>query len=171
MVTVAIAGIILAIAAPSLSVFLVNMRVDNEVSEMHRLLLTARNSAINTGLNTTICPLSSTNTCTDNWEDDISVFTNTTDDTSILEGDDIVIKVKDAVKDGDAFKISTVGAITYTPSGRSLSGNANTLIYCPHEDSAAPNGIDISTSGRSYVGTENSSGQYVDRNSNVFTCN
>ena len=75
MVAIAVAAILSAIALPRLNVFLIQMRVDNEVSELQRLLLTARNMAINTGKNTTVCPLSGTS-CTTNWHNEISVFTN-----------------------------------------------------------------------------------------------
>ena len=74
-VAIAVVGILSAIALPSMGDFLVKMRVDNEISEMQRLLLTARNIAINTGKNTTVCPLSGKN-CTSNWQNKISVFTN-----------------------------------------------------------------------------------------------
>lgn len=169
-VTIAIAGIALSIALPNLSTFLVQLRVDNEVSEMQRLLLTARNNAINTGLNTTVCPLDSSNQCTNNWEKDISVFSNSTATNTTFDGTDILIKVKSATQDGDVFKISTNAAIVYTPTGRSLSGNANVLTFCPSGNASAANGIDISTSGRSYIGTENASGTFVDRGGNTFTC-
>lgn len=172
MVTIAIAGIITAIAMPNLNDFLVRMRVDNEVTEMHRLLLTARNSAINTGLNTTVCPLNTATpqTCTNNWENDISVFTNTTAVTNIMDGTDTLIKIKAAISNTDELKLSNAGAIIYTPSGRTLTSNANQLTYCPHGYSEESNGIDISTSGRAYIGNENSSGKYVDRDNNVFKC-
>jgi type IV fimbrial biogenesis protein FimT len=172
MVTIAIAGILAAIAMPNLNDFLVRMRVDNEVSEMHRLLLTARNSAINTGLNTTVCPLNSANTCTNNWGNTVSVFTNTAPGTNnTMDGTDILIKIKEAVKVNDILQLSNAGAIIYSPSGRTLTGNTNKLIYCPFKYLDESNGIDISTSGRTYIGTEkNTAGKYVDRNNNAFTC-
>ncbi len=170
MITIAISGIIATIAMPNLNVFLVKMRVDNEVSEMQRLLLTARNSAINTGLNTTVCPLNSELICTNNWGDNISVFTNTTATTNKMDGNDILIKIKTAVKVNDIFKLSTAGAIIYAPTGRTLNGNANQLTYCPDGYSEASNGIDISTSGRTYIGTENGSNKYVNRENTAFKC-
>lgn len=172
MVTIAIAGIIAVIAMPNLNDFLVRMRVDNEVSEMHRLLLTARNNAINTGFNTTVCPLDSSNTCTNNWGNTISVFTNTTAATNdTMNGADILIKIKEAVKTNDILKLKNAGFITYSPSGRTLNGNVNQLTYCPYQNLDASNGIDISTSGRAYIGTEtNVSGKYVDRDNDEFKC-
>ena len=172
MVTIAIAGIIAAIAMPNLNDFLVRMRVDNEVTEMHRLLLTARNSAINTGLNTTVCPLNTATpqTCTNNWENDISVFTNTTAVTNIMDGTDTLIKIKAAIKASDKLELTNADAIIYSPSGRTLTSIANQLIYCPYKYSNESNGIDISTSGRTYIGTKNSSSKHVDRDNNVFKC-
>ncbi|TYK65189.1 GspH/FimT family pseudopilin [Colwellia echini] len=171
MVTISIAGIIAAIALPNLNVFLVDTRVENQLSEVHRLLITARNTAINTGLNTTVCPLdTSTMTCTNDWEGEISVFTNSSDTTNKLDDNDILIKTKEAIDNSDVFKISNNGAIVYAATGRTINATANKFTYCPKDYAEKSNGIDISTSGRTYIGTLNSSNKYVDRNSAAFTC-
>jgi len=170
MVTIAIAGIIATIALPNLNSFLVIMRVDNEVSEMHRLLLTARNSAINTGLNTTVCPLDASLTCTDNWENDISVFTNTTANTDRMEGNDILIKIKSTIKVNDKLQFSSTEPLVYTPSGRALTSLASRFSYCPFQYSDESNGIDVSASGRAYIGIRNAAGNFTDRGSIAFTC-
>lgn len=170
MITIAIAGIIATIAMPSLSTFLVSMRVDNQVTEIQRLLLTARNGAVNTGLNTTVCPLNSSNNCSNDWDEDISVFTNTSATTDKFDGTDILIKVKSAVSNDDQLEISTAGAIVYTPDGTLLNANSTQLSYCPSGYLDMSHGIDISTSGRSYIGTENAANKYVDIAGNTFTC-
>lgn len=170
MVTLAIVGITAAIALPNLNVFMASMRVENQLSEMHRLLFIARNNAVNTGLNTTVCPLNGGTTCTNDWEGDISVFSNTTDTTLIMDDLDILIKVKEAVKGEDKLQISSNGAIIFAPTGREFNGVANQLTYCPDEYPDESNGIDISISGRSYLGEKNSSGTYEDISGNPFTC-
>ena len=154
----------------NLNNFLVTMRVDNEMTEMQRLLLTARNSAINTGLNTTVCPLNNKSKCTNRWEKDISVFTNTTDTNNKMDGTDVLLKVKSAIRVNDKLQFSSANAITYTPSGRTLTSTASKFTYCPAKYLDKSNGIDVSTSGRTYIGTQNSSGKYTDRASNIFTC-
>ena len=73
MVAIAVVAILSATALPKLNDFLLKMRVDDEISEIQRLLLAARNMAINTGKNTTICPLTG-NSCTNNWQNEISVL-------------------------------------------------------------------------------------------------
>ncbi len=179
MVTIAIVSVIAAIAMPNLNAFLVRMRVDNEVSEMHRLLLTARNNAINSGLDTTVCPLDGGSTCTNNWKGTISVFTNASGVANKMDGTDTLIKIKEAIKANDKLELTidgelpnddTIEMITYTPTGRTLTGTAKQLTYCPFDYSAESNGIDVSTSGRSYIGSQNNSNEYIDRLSNVFTC-
>ncbi|MCW8832485.1 MAG: prepilin-type N-terminal cleavage/methylation domain-containing protein [Colwellia sp.] len=66
MVSIAVLGIITAIAMPSLNQFLAGMRVDNEISQLHRLILSTRNTAVSKELNVTLCPLDNTNTCSNN---------------------------------------------------------------------------------------------------------
>lgn len=61
LISVSIIGVLMMVALPNLSSYLVKSRVDNEISELHRLILTARNAAINSGKNVTLCPLSSSN--------------------------------------------------------------------------------------------------------------
>lgn len=170
MVTLAIVGITAAVALPNLGSFMASSRVENQLNEMQRLLFIARNNAVNTGLSTTVCPLKGGSTCTDNWEGDISVFSNTTATTEVLDGTDILIKVKEAVEGEDKLQISTNGAIIFAPTGRELNGVANQLTYCPSEHSEKSNGIDVSASGRSYLGEKNNYGTYVDRQDNPFTC-
>lgn len=136
MVTIAIVGILSLIALPSMSSFLVKMRVDNEISEMQRLLLTARNMAVNTGKNTTVCPLSGTPmVCTNNWQNEISVFTNdlnTLATNNTFAAPDELVKVKEAIKAGDKLQYTQISVI-FTPAGRIVT-TAASFSYCAKGD-------------------------------------
>jgi len=174
MVAIAVVAILSAIALPSMSDFLVRMRVDNEISEMQRLLLTARNMAINTGRNTTVCPLSS-GTCTTNWHGKISVFTNnsnTTDNNKYNAVNEELIKVKGAIKSGDKLQFGTFSRAVYTPEGRLVFPTvASAFNYCPKGEADSSRGIDLSISGRSYTSTDtNNDGKDENRNGNEITC-
>ena len=170
-VSIAVMGIISAIALPSMSNFLVKMRVDNEISEIQRLLLTARNMAINTGKNTTVCPLSD-GTCTSNWEDEISVFTNssnTSDNDKYDSTTEDLVKTKTAIKSGDTLEYSQTSVI-YAPTGRLLT-TAASFSYCPKGEADRSRGIDISVSGRSYTSSDtDSDDKDEDRNGNEISC-
>lgn len=168
--------------------FLVKIRVDNEISEMQRLLLTARNMAINTGKNTTVCPLSGSD-CTNNWHNEISVFPNdantlangikytgsttTTDvdgnSTTVIN--DELVKVKEAIKSGDKLQF-THTSIIYKPSGQLLTPTiASTFKYCPKDQADRSRGIDVSISGRSYISSDtDNDGKDEDRSSNEIVC-
>jgi len=171
MVAIAVVAILTAIALPSMNNFLVKMRVDNEISEMQRLLLTARNIAINTGRNTTVCPLSG-GACSNNWQDEISVFTNSVNTlatNNTFAAPDELVKVKDAIQTGDQL-LYALNSIIYTPDGRLLTASAN-FSYCPQNDSDSARGIDISLSGRSYTSSDtDNDGKDEDRNGNEIVC-
>ena len=187
MIAIAVVAILSVIALPNMSNFLVKMRVDNEISEMQRLLLTARNMAINTGRNTTVCPLSSSGTCTNSWQNEISVFTNNANTlangvnfsapTTTTDSDgnsntvinDQLIKVKEAIKSGDRLQ-STQVSVIYTPSGRLLTAAAN-FSYCPQGEDDSSRGIVVSVSGRSYTSSDtDNDDKDEDRNGNDIVC-
>jgi len=174
-VAIAVVAILSAIALPSMSNFLVKMRVDNEISEMQRLLLTARNMAINTGKNTTVCPLSSGSCSTDStsWQGEISVFTNS--DNSLATNNtyaapDELVKVKSAIKSGDKLQFANTSVI-YAPSGRLITALGK-FSYCPKGEADRSRGIDVSLSGRSYTSSDtDNDGKDEDRNGDEITCN
>lgn len=173
MVTIAIVAILSAIALPSMNNFIVKMRVDNEISEMQRLLLTARNMAINTGKNTTVCPLVGGN-CNANWQGQISVFTNSANtlaNGNSFAGTDELVKVKEAIKVGDKLQFTDTSVI-YTPNGRLLTPIINrTFRYCPKDEADSSRGIDISVSGRSYTSSDiDNDGKDEDRNGTEIIC-
>lgn len=188
MVSIAVVAILSAIALPSMNDFLVKMRVDNEISEMQRLLLTARNMAINTGKNTTVCPLTN-GTCTTNWAGEISVFTNDantlangidyTGSTTVTDIDgnstttinDELVKIKEAIKSGDKLQFAD-SSVIYTPAGRLLTPTVTrTFSYCPKGNADSSRGIDISVSGRSYTSSDtDNDGKDEDRNGDEIVC-
>ena len=153
LIGIAIVGILTAIASPSLSSFMVQSRVDNEVSEMHRLLLSARNSAINSGKSVTICPLSGTS-CTKNWQNELSVFINSdntlANNKSYDAANEELIKIKGGIANNDTL-IFSQDIIIFSPTGRLISGGNGRFSYCPKDHSELSRGVEISLSGRIYA--------------------
>tara|TARA_R110001583_G_scaffold1152_16_gene9607 strand:- start:16973 stop:17563 length:591 start_codon:yes stop_codon:yes gene_type:complete len=171
MVAIAVVAILSAIALPSMSTFLIRMRVDNEISEMQRLLLTARNMAINTGKNTTVCPLVGED-CIDAWQGEVSVFTNGANDNDKYQAPaDELVKVKEAIKSGDKLQFAQ-SSITYTPLGQLLTPTVVSIFkYCPKGEADRSRGIDVSISGRSYTSSDtDNDGKDEDRKNNEIVC-
>jgi type IV fimbrial biogenesis protein FimT len=170
MVTIAIAGILTAVAIPSFNNFITSTRVDSEISELYRLLLTARNTAINTGQNVTVCPLNTSNTCSANWQGQISVFTNTANNTTYDAVNETLVKVKDGVQTGDLLQYSQ-SSIIYTPAGRLTNNTSDTFSYCPKNNADMSRGIDVTISGRVYSTSDNDKdGKDETRNGSEIIC-
>ena len=161
MVTIAIAGIALTIAIPSLSSFTLSMRVDNEVSEIQRLLMTTRNAAINSGAQASLCPLAANDTCADNnnWTGRIGVVTS-----------DGLIKEREAISSGDKLQFPS-NIATYSPSGQLANNNDGSFNYCPQGKNEYSRAVTLSLSGRTFLSSDvNGDGRDQDRNNNNIAC-
>ena len=173
LVGIAILGIISAIAIPNLNKFMVQTRVDNEISELHSLLLSARNTAINTGKNVTLCPLSS-NVCGANWQNELSVFTNS--DNSLANSlsynsvNEKIIKVKSSSKIGDNLQFNQ-NIIVFSPTGRLATGVGSRFTYCPKDNVSLARRVEVSLSGRVYSSSDSDNdGHDEDRNGVDVVC-
>jgi len=169
MVGLTILAISLIIALPNFSTYINKNKVDNEISQLHRLILTARNTAINSGKNVTICPLSA-GACTTNWQNELSVFTNVSDNSQFDSSTETLIKVKQQIPTGDSLKFNQT-SLVYSPAGRLVSGNNSLFIYCPKSYDNLARGIDISLSGRVYASQDtDNDNKDEDRSGNEFSC-
>jgi type IV fimbrial biogenesis protein FimT len=156
-VSISIASILAAIAVPNFSAFLSQMRVDNEISVLYRLLFTARNAAINNALPVTICPLNDDNQCTTLWQNEISVFIDLNNN-NIYDpnNNEILIRTKSAIKNDDKLQYGLWRSrIIYAPTGRTAGWGSNgTFKYCPKGYPEQSRAIRIATSGRLYISSD-----------------
>ena len=157
MVAITVAAIMITIAVPSLGNFIVKVRVDNEISQLNRLVLTARNSAVTTGQIVIVCPLANNGACTNNWSNEITAFIDLDND-GVFTNDpvtpDTLLKIKAATSGGDAITYGGA-SIMFRPTG-ALAGavNAGTFLYCPRSDKSLGRAIVLSLSGRTYLTTD-----------------
>jgi len=164
LVALAILVSLTAVAVPNLTDFTVKLRVDNEITAISRLLLVARNTAINANQTVTLCPLDSAKKCSNNWHNDISVFTDLNANKQV-DLNDKVISIKAGVNNGDKLQYGkTRKGLTYASTGH-LSGwgqNA-TFKYCPKHHADKSRGIVVAVSGRIYRSFNNST-SLLDKN-------
>jgi type IV fimbrial biogenesis protein FimT len=126
------------------------MRVDNEISKLHRMLLMARNTAINSGKNTILCPLNEMSQCSVQWKDELSIFIDNNNNKT-FDRDEKILQIKEEIKTGDQL-VYGIGRtmITFKSTGQ-LSGLANgTFRYCPKNYKEYARGIIVARSGRIY---------------------
>jgi prepilin-type N-terminal cleavage/methylation domain-containing protein len=151
MVGIAILVIISAIALPNLNNFLIKMRVDNEISKLNRMILTARNTAVSMGQTVTLCPLATDNSCSDNWGGQLSVFIDLDDDNVFdLTDGETLVKVKAKITQIGQLQYSQSVPITYEATGLLSTTNGN-FIFCPENNTDRNRGISISRNGRATV--------------------
>lgn len=173
MVGVAVLGILTAIAMPSLNQLLVSMRVDNEISQIHRLVLSARNSAVSMGFNVTICPLDGDNNCTaDSWDDELSVFIDLDNDNIYEPADDeALLKVKSAITANDTLTYAGFSRITFAPTGTLAAALNSTFLYCPQDFDDLGRAVVLSASGRATQSSDvDNDGIDEDRNGVDIAC-
>ncbi len=157
MVSITITSILISIATPKLNSFLAQLRVDNEISTLHRLLFSARNAAINTQLPITICPLNEQNSCTSQWQNELAVFIDLNNNNTYdpIENETL-IRTKPAIREVDKLQYG-IGRnrIIYAPTGRTIGWGSNgTFKYCPRNYPDKSRAISISTSGRLYASSD-----------------
>ncbi|WP_448211405.1 GspH/FimT family pseudopilin [Colwellia sp. MEBiC06753] len=164
MLSVSITSTLLAIAVPNLQDFLIRMRVDNEISQLHRMLLITRNAAINSGTKAILCPIEDSGACSSNWHNQLSAFIDYNNNQVFDPLTEKILVVKDAIKTNDKLLYAKYrNKITYTPTGH-LSGLTNgTFRYCPTQNLSLARGIIIATSGRLYA-TSDKNNDGVDEN-------
>ncbi|MFD2168102.1 GspH/FimT family pseudopilin [Thalassotalea euphylliae] len=151
MVGIAILGVMLTIAIPNFSHWTVKMRVDDEINSLQRLILTARNTAVNMELPVRVCPLVG-NECTNSWDKELTVFIDIDADGKYnAANDEVLIRTKAAIKSGDTLTFNSASVI-FRSTGR--GGPAGTFTYCPADYPDKNRSIVLSSFGRTYLSSD-----------------
>jgi len=157
MISISVTSILVSIAVPNFSSFIAKIRVDNEIAQLQRLLATARNTAINTGLPTTICPLDNNKECNTQWHEELSVFIDMNDNQIYepLSGENL-IRIKKTIKSTDKLQYGLGRKrVKFAPTGRTIGWGSNgTFKYCPKDHEESSRAVSVATSGRFYLSTD-----------------
>lgn len=153
MVSVSILMLLVTIGIPSFLNFTIEMKVDREITTLHRMVLQTKNAAVNSNTNVTICPLNNSNTCTSNWHLEITIFSDHNKNKKYEPTqDDTIIQIKEAIDPNDKLEYGkNRTALVFGPSGHLViwGGNA-TFKYCPKGHKDKNRGLVISRAGRAY---------------------
>jgi len=174
LVSISITSILTTVALPNFNDFIVQLRVDNEISRLARLLLTARNHAISSGDNVIICPLSNNGACSTNWHEELSVFVDSNGNQQFdIANNELLVASKSSVKAGDMLTYAkTRTKITYQATGHLFGLSNGTLRYCPKGYQDKSRAIVVARSGRFYATTDsNNDGKDETRSKQEIICN
>jgi type IV fimbrial biogenesis protein FimT len=173
LIGLAVLSILTTTVIPNLQLFLIKLRVNNEISELNRLLLLARNKAITSGQIVTVCPLSASSNCSTNWQQVVTVFIDVNANKYFDVNTDILIKQKQAISTGDLLVYGKGrNAVKYDSTGKLDGWGSNgTFRYCPKNHQDLSKGIRVAVSGRLYTTSDiDHDGKDEDRNGKELTC-
>ncbi|GIU36204.1 type IV pilus biogenesis protein FimU [Shewanella hafniensis] len=145
MVTITVAAILLTIGIPSLVSLYEGMRVNNNITKIHDIMVFARNQAISYGATVNVCPYASTTSCgtSTDWSKGIRVYIGTDKELRAIDGFHSSDKIE-----------GSVNSLTFTSDGLSSGG---TLIYCPAGKAAESKGVIVNVGGIISYGANGSS--------------
>ena len=155
MVTIAIVGILAAIAFWDSSDMLEKNRAENYLLELKRNINFARAKATSTDSIIVVCSAETskieknqTVTCLDDWNNgSILVFyDNNGDGSNHPDQGDKTLRVMTEVPKNSQFVFSGGNSLIFDASGR-ITNNPGTFIYCPNKDNENNKALTVSQSG------------------------
>ena len=128
LITMAILGIVAAIAAPSLQSFVLNNRIRTQATALTTSLVLARTEAINRSARVVTCPGSASGCNGTQWESGWVVFVDTNND-AVLDVDEIQLELHVAL-DGNNTLRGTTDVRDYVSFDYAGRAQAGTFVLC-----------------------------------------
>jgi len=142
MVVVAISGVILAIAVPSLTGLLTRRQLNDQTAAFTRSLNLARSAAVKHGRVVTMCrsdaPEAPAPTCdahTGNWATGWLIFVDEDDD-GVVDVTDTILRVQPGWTNGGTITSSANNRLRYRPNGLTI-GLLQTFTFTPENSAQA----------------------------------
>ena len=161
MITVAIAGAILAFGIPNLQAFTQNSRMTSTANDLHSAFHLARSESSRAKTNITVCasanPLEGAANCGGTWEQGYIVFVDEDGDLNRSGKTETVLRAQPAIADGITFAVAneaTYFSYSSTGLGRpNVGGNAavSQIVMCDKRGNVRAAGG--SSAGRLFVAT------------------
>lgn len=170
MVTVAVAAVLLSVAVPNLSVWILNNRIVAQINEFSRDINLARSEAVKLGSPVTICNSKNQKKCAGSWADGWIVFADT-DNNGVRKSSppsEPLVVIHEALAGGNT--LTGAGRITFDANGFS-NGFAGTWTLCDERGNEDARAVITSNNGQLRLAQDSNSDGIVegDGNSNV-TC-
>lgn len=164
MVTLAIAGILVAVGVPGLTTFIANNRMVSQVNTMVGMLNAARVEAIAQRRTVTVCGSADGVTCNGTWSANWIAFVDRNGDGAVnttvpaAATDDVVIRVATVQNNlSVALLPNTKTNVQFNSQGFSTDGSSGTFRFCDGRGSTYARAAIILASGRIAVATDTNS--------------
>ena len=158
LVTMAVAAILMATAAPPFKSYTWNLRLKSAVETLRSDLNLARNRAISMNASVVVCPVIDPNssgelTCANisEWQQGWMVFADTNEDRQ-RQSLEPVLKKSGAIEYVHISSSLSRNALRFYPNGSAPASNA-TVVFCDRRGASFGSKISLSNSGRIAVQT------------------
>jgi type IV fimbrial biogenesis protein FimT len=136
LITIALAGILTALAAPSMTSMVRGNRIQTEASSLIGDLQYARTEAIKRGQPVSVCPSSNGTAClaANTWQSGWIIF-NDLDGSGNIGTNDVVLRIRKQMTGGDTVVASPVpatNAITFNREGFTVGLGTATMMFQLH---------------------------------------
>ncbi|NKF51002.1 prepilin-type N-terminal cleavage/methylation domain-containing protein [Shewanella sp. WXL01] len=147
MVTLIVAGILIAVAVPSLTNLYYGTRAKSAISGIESAIMFGRSQAVSFSRNVSICP-GTGGGCTGDWIDGYNVILDSASN-GTKDANTDALRVLDGFNDKDFIKVSTSSPISFNADGMLNGTSQITINYCPEsKTSEYSKGIVVSVSGK-----------------------
>jgi len=148
-ITLSIAAILMAIAAPSFSSIIQNNRMTTQYNELLASLSLARSEAIKRAQQVTVCQSSTGTSCggaSSSWHVGWIVYVDTnTDDTR--DGGEDILRVNSVLSGDNTLSYDSTRA-AFGSDGLAIGNSAGTFTLCDSRGDANKQGLVVSSTGR-----------------------
>jgi len=128
-VTMAVFAILVTVALPGFSSFIREYTATSAMMGLHKDLQLARSEAVSLGKRVTVCHLNSSNACTNDWLNGVTVFVDDGANIGSYDNGELKLVESNPIGKEHSFKASRT-RITFRSDGMS-AGFTDTFIFCP----------------------------------------
>ena len=151
LITLAIAGLVMGFAIPSMQTFVKNERLTTQINTLVSHLAYARSTAVTQRRQVILCASDNTTSCSGtDWAKGWILFIDIDNDSGFTAGFDDILRVKQVLAGGNSLVSSTGDIIIYDNRGFSPNSNG-TFSLCDDRGASDPSyvkSITISNTGR-----------------------
>lgn len=151
LITVAIVGILAALAGPSFSTMIKNNRLATSINDVLADLTLARSEASKRGVRVTVCVSSNGTSCTtgSNWTSGRIVFVDSKGSAGSVDTGDEILRVSPAFTNSvtlNSASFTNANYVQFRPNG--MANSSGTLKICDNRAGSYGRTISISNTGR-----------------------
>jgi type IV fimbrial biogenesis protein FimT len=145
MITMAILGIITAMALPPMAGYVAQKALDNEADELYAHIIYARNVAVSGDIDVIVCPSADGSTCSKDWSKGWIVFEDH-DSNGDMNTGDVILRVREDDVKSDV--VAGADDLRFVRSGRVFPSNSMQFSFCNSINEAVKaKGVSITATG------------------------